>query len=59
MSKYHAEELFYITSEGSERGYEITEINDLSKFTPDEFIVKQVVNGLWSDKFYFYIYRKS
>ncbi|MGC8735971.1 MAG: cytochrome c3 family protein [Dissulfurimicrobium sp.] len=58
LSKHHAEELFYITSEGSVRGYDITEINDPSKFTPDELAAeyaKQVVNGPWSDKLYFYI----
>ncbi len=56
-SKHHAEELFYMTSEGTITGAEIAaELG--AKLTEDELnktYLKQVVNGPWSDKHYFYV----
>ncbi len=58
LSYHHAEELFYMVAEGKVKGYEITDITDLSGTTPAELeaeYVKQVVNGPWSDKQYVYL----
>ncbi len=57
-SKHHAEELFYMTTEGSVRGDEIEEVSNLGLLTPEELetvYVRQVVNGPWNDKQYFYV----
>ncbi len=59
-TKEHAEELFYIAAEGTVPQGEIaTELGvDSSKFTEDELntvYVRQIVNGPWSDKHYFYV----
>jgi len=56
-SKHHAEELFYMTSEGTITGEEISEELGAT-MTPEELettYLRQVVNGPWSDKHYFYV----
>ncbi len=57
VSKHHAEELFYMTSEGEISGYEIAgELGaQLGQEELDTTYVKQVVNGPWSDKHLFYV----
>lgn len=55
LSKHHAEDLFYMTSEGTVHG---SELGYSSSFTSEELsadYAKQMVNGPWSDKLYFYI----
>jgi hypothetical protein len=56
-SKHDAEELFYLASEGKVKGTDIE--NDLGiTLTAEEestTYVKQMVNGPWSDKNYFYV----
>ncbi len=60
LSKHHAEELFTMASEGVvERGEIASELGvDSTKFKNEELetvYAKQVVNGPWSDKHYFYV----
>ena len=60
LSKHHAEELFTMASEGTVKGEElIYELglskNDLTADALNTEYAKQVVNGPWSDKHYFYI----
>ncbi len=60
LSKHHAEEAFYMAAEGNvEKGKIADEFGvSESNFTSDELNTeysKQVVNGPWSDKHYFYI----
>ncbi len=56
-SKHHSETLFYMATEGKVKGSEIEGI-DGSMLTAQEQAteyVRQVVNGPWSDKLYFYV----
>ncbi len=60
LSKKHAEELFTMATEGDVEGKDLpTELGvDKSKFTEIDLnttYTKQVVNGPWSDKHYFYV----
>ncbi len=60
LSKHHAEELFYIVAEGKvEKGKIADELGvSSSNFSSEELneeYVRQVVNGPWSDKHYFYV----
>ncbi len=59
-TKKEAEELFYIAAEGSVEPGQIAQELGVSenKFTPAELnteYVKQIVNGPWNDKHYFYV----
>ena len=57
LSKHHAEELFCLTSEGQITGDQIPEVDPqlLSKEEQEAEYEKQVVNGPWMDKMYFYV----
>ncbi len=57
LSRHHAEELFYMTSEGRVRGEELEGIDPqfLTQEEKETYYLKQVVNGPWSDKLYFYV----
>ncbi len=57
LSHHHAEELFGLASEGTIKGSEIPGL-DPALLTPEERngeFFKQVVNGPWGDKMYFYL----
>ncbi len=57
LSHHHAEELFSLAAEGTSTGSHIPGI-DPSLLTPEEqetAYLKQVVNGPWMDKMYFYL----
>jgi len=57
LSHHHAEELFTLAAEGTTTGSHIPGI-DTSMLTPEELetdYLKQVVNGPWMDKMYFYL----
>ncbi|HEB69118.1 MAG TPA: hypothetical protein ENI88_05795 [Desulfobulbus sp.] len=57
LSKHHAEELFYLTDEGTTTGSDIEGINQ-SLLTPEErdtIYVKQIVTGPWNDTQYYYV----
>lgn len=57
LSKHHAEELFYLTDEGTILGSEIKGINQ-NLLTPEErdtTYVKQIVTGPWNDTQYYYV----
>ncbi len=59
LSEHHAEELFYITNDGEITGDELAEEGiDTSLLTQEEketTFLRQVVNGPWNDKIYFYV----
>ncbi|HDS15167.1 MAG TPA: hypothetical protein ENN66_00775 [Proteobacteria bacterium] len=57
LSHHHAEELFTLTAEGSVTGDQITEIDPqlLTTLERSTSYHRQVVNGPWMDKTYFYI----
>ncbi len=57
LSKHHAEELFYLTDEGTIAGSEIKGIKQdrLSPEERDTIYVKQIVTGPWNDKQYYYV----
>ncbi len=57
-SRHHAEELFYLATEGTVTGDEIEEISQPQLLTQEEketVYLKQIVNGPWNDKVYFYV----
>ncbi len=57
LSKHHAEELFYLTAEGTVTGSQIKGVNS-RLLTPEEretTYVRQIVTGPWNDKQHFYV----